>query len=170
MNDPFSKLGIPPSASVVAIKRAYRKLSLTCHPDVRTDKEAATIEFRELTRIYQVALSMVGKVSTPPPKPKREPPPPPPKPTGPIIAKVKVAPIDDFEFSMFGEASRFATIPPELFEYGGTAVIDMSSLDGHGSKIGIFRFEVPPKTKNGQTFRLKMPIGIVEITLVSERK
>jgi hypothetical protein len=150
---------------VVAIRKAYRHLAKSCHPDVRIDKENAAVEFRELTRIYEIALTMARAQK---PKPRKAPPPA--KPPGPIKHKGKVAPIDDFEFDMFGEVSRVARAPPEVFEYGGTVIIEMSKLDGYGCKIGAFQFEVPPKTKNGQKFRFNLSVGIVEITLVSERK
>lgn len=163
--DPFARLGISPDSSRLAIKKAYRKLCLSCHPDMRADKEQATVEFRELTRIYNVALTMIGKV-----KPKRTIPPPPPKPSGPIDHRVIVSPIDEFEFMLFGEVSRVALVSPELLEYGGTIEIHMHNAAGYGHIEGHFRFDIPPKTKNGQKFRFALPIGRVEISVVSQRK
>lgn len=165
MTDPFQKLGIPTSSSAIAIKRAYRSLAKSCHPDLREDKELATIEFRELTRIYEAALAMALK----PVKTKKPPPPPPPKPAGPITANIKVAAMDEFEFTLFGEVTRFAFAPPEIFEYGGSVSVHVG-VNGFTDKMRAWKFEVPPKTKNGQKFRFKLPIGIVELTLVSQRK
>lgn len=167
--DPFSRLGIAPDSSRSAIKKAYRKLCLTCHPDMRPDKERAAEEFRELTRIYQVALTMIGTVRSPPSKPK---PPPPPKPPGPIIYKVRLPPIDAFEFMHFSEASRVAFVPPDIFEYGGRLQVFLRSRTGGilGVVEGDFEFIVPPHTKNGQHFRFQLPIGQLELTLVSQRK
>lgn len=159
MNDPFRGL-----TTTNAIKKAYRKLCMSCHPDLRTDKDRATEEFRELTSIYEVALSMVGTIK--PSKPKKEPPAPPPKPSQPIFHRTVVASLESFEFLLFGEVSRAARAPPEIFEYGGTVRIILSKYNNEAN----FEFIVPPKTPNGQKFRFKLPIGQVEITLVSERK
>lgn len=165
-DDPFRRLGLSSDASAAAIKKAYRKLCLQCHPDVRPDKDQAQKEFLELTRIYELALSMIGKVQ-PPPRPKPPPKEPPPRPDRPLVHLATVPNFDQFEFMLFGEAFRVATAPPELFEYGGTLIIRLIDI-GSGAEDGRFSFQVPPLTKSGQKFRLQMSIGKVEFTLVKE--
>lgn len=149
------------------IKRAYRKLCLTCHPDVRPDKESATEEFRELTRIYEVALSMIGKVQ-PPPKPKKQPSPPPPKPTGPITDTARIVQAEEFDM-FFGVVTRTALAKPEIMVYGGIMTIEIMDVSMMGI-VSKFSFDVPINTPNGQKFRFQMPYGPLEITLVMEHK
>lgn len=162
MEDPFKHL-----TTADAIKSAYRKLCLKCHPDVRPDKEAASIEFRELTRIYESAMAMVGKVKTqqPPPKPKRRPPPPP---SQTIREEAYIEAINDFEIMTFGEAIRVARCSESLLLYGGSMVIRFRS--SKKNKDIPFEFEVPKNTKNGQKFRFQLAGGTMELTLVFERK
>lgn len=170
MSNPFDSL-----TSADAIKRAYRKLAKECHPDLRPDKEAAAIEFRELTRIYESALSAVKTKSaepwwTPAGLKRKAPEPPPAKPSGPITHIEKVAPIDDYEYDSFGMVSRHAIVPAELLEYGGTMVIGLSHFNAYGLKCNHFQFEVPPKTQSGQRFRFQMAKGTVEIALYKGRR
>jgi hypothetical protein len=163
VEDPFRHL-----TTADAIKSAYRKLCLKCHPDVRPDKEAAAIEFRELTRIYQTAMSMVGKVSpSPPPRPKPQRPKPPP-PVTPLRETVYLEAISDFEIMTFGEAIRVASCSETMLNYGGSLVVRFRS--SKKNKDIPFEFEVPKNTKNGQKFRFQLSDGVMELTLVSERK
>jgi hypothetical protein len=154
--NPFMGLSGP-----AAIKRAYRILALQCHPDVRSDKEAAAVEFRELTRIYQEAMAQAPKATI---KPSREAPPP--RPDAYINMRVSTPAIDKFEFDFFGEGARTIVVRnPALFEYGGGLTVDFME----GTRIiSSFSFQIPPKTKSGQRFRFKLPIGMVEILLVRE--
>ncbi|XP_014214018.1 translocation protein SEC63 homolog [Copidosoma floridanum] len=48
--DPYEILGVTPGSSAVAIKKAYRQLSLILHPDKETGSEK---EFMRLTKAYQ---------------------------------------------------------------------------------------------------------------------
>jgi translocation protein SEC63 len=55
MWNPYDILGIEHGASGATIKRAFRKLSLTYHPDkVKTDKEEAAEKFIEISKANQV--------------------------------------------------------------------------------------------------------------------
>lgn len=167
MTDPFNRLGIAPDSTADAIKRAYRTLAKQCHPDLREDKEAASAEFRELTKIYETALLMCGK--SPPPKSKPAPRPPPSPPSSPLTCAIALGLIDDYEFTNFGAAFRFAKVPRVLMEYGGTVFAGYSLKRPSGqSQTKSFQFEIMPKTKSGQTLRFNMPIGIIEILLVPE--
>eukprot|EP00850_Spirogloea_muscicola_P014395 SM000103S09487 [mRNA] locus=s103:230895:232077:- [translate_table: standard] len=47
--DAYAVLGVPPGASPEEVKRAYRKLALQCHPDVKPDGE---LDFRRVTEAY----------------------------------------------------------------------------------------------------------------------
>lgn len=51
--DPFRDLGLTPSASIVEVKRAYRSLVMTAHPD----KGGSDAAFVRLTRSYEQALA-----------------------------------------------------------------------------------------------------------------
>lgn len=162
MDNPFENL-----TSRIAIKKAYRKLCLTCHPDVRPDKEKAAEEFRELTRIYETALAMLGKPKPPPPPPPR--PKPKPKPNnGPIIEQGYIEAVDDFEIMNFGKIVRTVRVSPEILEYGGMLQIYARYPGGYADHL--FQFRIPPHTPNGQKFRYKGLIAIWEITVVGERK
>lgn len=54
---PFQVLGITDGATVEAIKSAFRRKSMKCHPDVCSDKKAAET-FRELYAARDTALAM----------------------------------------------------------------------------------------------------------------
>ena len=56
MNDPFKILGVSRTATPDEIKSAYRKLSLTCHPDVNPGNPNAQAEFCALTAARDVLL------------------------------------------------------------------------------------------------------------------
>lgn len=51
--DAFRILGLSPEASDEAIKRAYRRLALACHPDRHPADSTATARFRELHEAYK---------------------------------------------------------------------------------------------------------------------
>ncbi len=52
--DPYDVLGVPRDASQAEIKRAYRKLARTLHPDVNPDDSAAETRFKEVAAAYEV--------------------------------------------------------------------------------------------------------------------
>lgn len=52
--DPFDILGVSSEATVREIKKAYRQLSLTMHPDKNPDNPLAVQEFIRLTKAYNV--------------------------------------------------------------------------------------------------------------------
>ncbi len=59
MLDPYSVLGIPSSASMDDIKKAYRKLSRTYHPDANVNnpnKEQAEEKFKQVQEAYNQIL------------------------------------------------------------------------------------------------------------------
>ena len=49
----YKTLGIPPNASLDAIKKEFRKLALQYHPDVNAGNEFAASQFRELQEAYE---------------------------------------------------------------------------------------------------------------------
>jgi curved DNA-binding protein CbpA len=49
----YKTLGIPPDASLDAIKKEFRKLALQYHPDVNAGNEFAASQFRELQEAYE---------------------------------------------------------------------------------------------------------------------
>lgn len=55
-SDPYKILGVDSSADAAAIKKAYRKLALTCHPDKVTDeslKPQKQEEFHQIQQAYE---------------------------------------------------------------------------------------------------------------------
>lgn len=56
MNDPFSVLGVSPSASEDEIKSAYRKLAKRYHPDINPGDKNAEAKMREVNEAYSEAL------------------------------------------------------------------------------------------------------------------
>jgi len=50
----YEILGIDPDATVEEIKKAYHRIALKCHPDIRPDDDDAEVEFREASEAYQV--------------------------------------------------------------------------------------------------------------------
>lgn len=55
----YSLLGIPPSASVEQIRKAYRELSKIYHPDTTTlPANIAHVKFQELHRAYRTLVNM----------------------------------------------------------------------------------------------------------------
>ena len=53
MRDPYSVLGVPKTAEMAEIKKAFRKLAKQYHPDQNKDAKAAEVESKEL-RIEKV--------------------------------------------------------------------------------------------------------------------
>jgi curved DNA-binding protein CbpA len=49
----YKTLGVPPNASLDAIKKEFRKLALQYHPDVNAGNEFAALQFRELQEAYE---------------------------------------------------------------------------------------------------------------------
>lgn len=61
--DWYKILGIPKTASVAEIKRAYKKLALQWHPDKNVDNsEEAEAQFREIAAAYEVNLKLASTV------------------------------------------------------------------------------------------------------------
>ncbi|MFJ5489653.1 DnaJ domain-containing protein, partial [Hansschlegelia beijingensis] len=60
MRDPYDVLGVPRSASAAEIKKAYRKLAKTWHPDHKPDDPTAQERFAEIGSAYDL-LSDAGK-------------------------------------------------------------------------------------------------------------
>ncbi|MEM6626831.1 MAG: DnaJ C-terminal domain-containing protein [Pseudomonadota bacterium] len=52
--DPYAALGVAKGADADAIKRAYRKLAKTLHPDVNPDDEAAEKRFKQATAAFNL--------------------------------------------------------------------------------------------------------------------
>ena len=55
MNDPYSILGVPRSASDEELKKAYRSLSRKYHPDAKINnpnKDQAEAKFKEVQQAY----------------------------------------------------------------------------------------------------------------------
>ncbi|HRP54607.1 J domain-containing protein [Agriterribacter sp.] len=49
----YKTLGIPPNATLEAVKKEFRKLALQYHPDVNAGNEFAVLQFRELQEAYE---------------------------------------------------------------------------------------------------------------------
>ncbi|WP_417769225.1 DnaJ C-terminal domain-containing protein [Stappia sp.] len=54
MRDPYSVLGVGKSASEAEIKKAFRKLAKTCHPDQNADNPKAKERFAEANQAYEI--------------------------------------------------------------------------------------------------------------------
>src|ERR1044072_9049052 len=54
MADFYAVLGVPRTAADGAIKRAYRKLAMTYHPDRNNGSKDAEEKFKEITEAYDV--------------------------------------------------------------------------------------------------------------------
>jgi molecular chaperone DnaJ len=55
--DPYSVLGIPPSATDDEVKKAYRKLAKQYHPDIHPDREFAEKKMAEINTAYDAILN-----------------------------------------------------------------------------------------------------------------
>jgi curved DNA-binding protein CbpA len=54
VKDLYTILQVPPTATMVEIKKAYRKLALQYHPDKNPDNELAASRFLEIKKAYEV--------------------------------------------------------------------------------------------------------------------
>src|ERR671929_479497 len=54
MRDPYDILGVPRSASEADIKKAYRKLAKTYHPDRNKNDPKAKDKFAEVNTAYEI--------------------------------------------------------------------------------------------------------------------
>ena len=54
MSNPYQVLGVSPSATKDEIKKAYRKLARTLHPDVNPNNKEAADKFKEVTAAYDL--------------------------------------------------------------------------------------------------------------------
>ena len=52
----YDLLGVPKSADVKTIKKAYHKLALSCHPDKHPDDPRAKENFQQLQRCKEVLM------------------------------------------------------------------------------------------------------------------
>ncbi|CAK9115654.1 unnamed protein product [Durusdinium trenchii] len=50
----YKTLGVDTNADETAIRKAYRRLALRCHPDKNQDNENATAEFQKIANAYEV--------------------------------------------------------------------------------------------------------------------
>ena len=64
MNDPFSVLGVPSSASEDEIKAAYRRLAKKYHPDLNPGNAEAEKKMRDINEAYTQALQIKKGGST----------------------------------------------------------------------------------------------------------
>ena len=53
-NDPYKALGLTKSASDAEIKKAYRKIARTCHPDLKPDDPQAEAKFKAAGAAYDL--------------------------------------------------------------------------------------------------------------------
>ncbi|WP_085311239.1 DnaJ C-terminal domain-containing protein [Planktotalea arctica] len=53
-NDPYVALGLAKTATAADIKKAYRKLVRTSHPDLNPDDAGAEARFKEITAAYEI--------------------------------------------------------------------------------------------------------------------
>ena len=53
-NDPYAALGLSKSASDADIKKAYRKIARTCHPDLKPDDASAEARFKAASAAYDL--------------------------------------------------------------------------------------------------------------------
>jgi len=53
-NDPYAALGLTKSASDADIKKAYRKIARTCHPDLKPDDPKAEAKFKAASAAYDL--------------------------------------------------------------------------------------------------------------------
>lgn len=53
-NDPYAALGLTKSATDAEIKKAYRKIARTCHPDLKPDDARAEAKFKAASAAYDL--------------------------------------------------------------------------------------------------------------------
>ena len=58
MQDPYSVLGVSPSATEDEIKKAYRALAKKYHPDVNQDSAEAERRMKEVNEAYSAIMKM----------------------------------------------------------------------------------------------------------------
>ena len=58
MQDPYSVLGVSPSASDDEIKKAYRALAKKYHPDVNNGSSEAELKMKEVNEAYSAVMKM----------------------------------------------------------------------------------------------------------------
>ena len=58
MQDPYSILGVSPSASEDEIKKAYRSLAKKYHPDVNNGSAQAELKMKEINEAYSAIMKM----------------------------------------------------------------------------------------------------------------
>jgi len=56
MDDPYFVLGVKPGASKKEIKRAYRKMAKSLHPDINKSLEAEE-KFKKIHRAYELLIN-----------------------------------------------------------------------------------------------------------------
>lgn len=57
-NDPYEILGLTKAATDDEIKKAYRKLVRTCHPDLHPDDAGAETRFKTITGAYEILKNL----------------------------------------------------------------------------------------------------------------
>ncbi|MFI3254925.1 MAG: J domain-containing protein [Eubacteriales bacterium] len=58
MYDPYAVLGLSPRADLPEIKKVFRNLAKTLHPDLRPDDPYAVPRFQEINRAYEMLVNM----------------------------------------------------------------------------------------------------------------
>lgn len=58
----YDLLGVPPTATDIEIKKAYRKLAITTHPDKNPGDETAHVRFQAIGEAYQVLSNADARV------------------------------------------------------------------------------------------------------------
>jgi len=59
--DPYSVLGVSPTAKPNDIKRAYRRLARRLHPDANPNHAGAALQFQEISSAYNLLSDPIGK-------------------------------------------------------------------------------------------------------------
>lgn len=151
----FNQLGLRGRPSEADIKAAYRKLSLVCHPDTKTDN--APYSFVELTTIYEKALRIV-KDNAPP---RINETPMPEQPPTPHTAWVQASALDDFEILNFGKCYRDIVVPAYMKD-GGSIQLSLMEPSGTGQTI---QFNIWPTNGSKDVYLMNTPMGPLEVTV-----